>query len=148
MIYDLLQNAPLYADLHPRINIAFDFLTFTDLTKLTPGRIDLEGNSVYVLVQEYMTKPVEEGKWEAHKRYIDVQYMLSGCERVDFALINTMQLGDFFSEKDFQAMTGTGHSLNLFTGSFVIFHPQDAHMPGLSIGLSTLAKKIVVKCEI
>ncbi|MHB8088995.1 MAG: YhcH/YjgK/YiaL family protein, partial [Anaerolineaceae bacterium] len=94
------------------------------------------------------TKPLAEGKWEAHRRYLDVQYMLSGCERIDFALLHTMKLGEYNAEKDFQAMSGSGSTLNLVEGSFAVFFPQDAHMPGLAVGKPEWVKKVVVKCEL
>ena len=148
MIFDFLTNSYLYSDISARMDIAFDFLNHTDLTALPVGRIDLEGDHVYVLVQEYTTKPLEEGKWEAHRRYLDVQYMLSGCERIDFALLDTMKLGEYFPEKDFQAMSGSGNALNVVEGSFVVFFPQDAHMPGLTVDAHSQVKKVVVKCEL
>lgn len=148
MIFDMLSNSPLYSDITPRLKMAFDYLTSTDLAVLPIGRIDLDGNHLYVLVQEYSTKPFEEGRWEAHRRYLDVQYMLSGCERIDFALVNKMKLGEYSPEKDFQAMTGSGSTLNLTAGSFAVFFPQDAHMPGLMVGSPSQVKKVVMKCEL
>jgi YhcH/YjgK/YiaL family protein len=148
MIFDTLSHSTLYASITPRLKIAFDYLTSTDLAELPVGRIDLDGNHVYAMVQEYTTKPLEEGKWEAHRRYLDVQYMLRGSERIDFALLNSMKLGEYIAEKDFQAMSGSGNPLNLVEGSFVVFFPQDAHKPGLVVGAPSQVKKIVVKCEL
>ena len=148
MIYDLLTNAALYSTLHPRLKQAYEFLQQTDLEKLEPGRFDLDGDALYVLVQEYAPKPLSDGKWEAHHRYMDVQFMLRGCERIDFGLIDHMQLGEYIPDKDFQALDGQGQTLLLEEGSFVIFFPQDAHMPGLMTDNTGVVKKIVVKCLI
>ncbi len=148
MIFDLLSNSALYAGITPRLKIAFDYLTSTDLAALPVGRIDLDGSRVYVLVQEYMTKAPEEGKWESHKRYLDVQYIHSGCERIDIALVNTMQLGEYVEERDFQAMNGEGSPLILQAGSFAVFFPQDAHKPLLAVTEPVRVKKVVVKCEV
>lgn len=148
MIYDRLTNYSLYTTLHPRFRQALEFLLQTDLENLSPGRFDLDGDALYVLVQEYAPKPLSDGKWEAHRRYVDIQYMLSGCERIDFGLIDHMQLGEYNPDKDFQALDGQGQTLLLEEGSFVFFFPQDAHMPGLSIGQYEVVKKIVVKCQL
>ncbi|NTV77854.1 MAG: DUF386 domain-containing protein, partial [Clostridiales bacterium] len=51
-------------------------------------------------------------------------------------------------ERDFQAMTGSGSTLNLTAGTFAVFFPQDAHMPGLTVEAPTKVKKVVVKCEL
>jgi beta-galactosidase beta subunit len=61
------------------------------------------------LVQEYITKPLEQGLWEAHRNYIDFQYMFSGQERMGFANLSTMRFGDYIPEKDFQPMIGNGN---------------------------------------
>jgi biofilm protein TabA len=148
MIFDLLANHTRYTGLGPNLAAAFDFLANTNLAALKPGRIDLKGEALYVLVQEYTTKPAEQGLWEAHRRYIDVQYILSGHERMGFAQLSTMQLGDYVPERDFQPMSGSGHTLDVFPGAFVIFHPQDAHMPGLAVNIPEPVKKIVVKVGI
>ena len=148
MIFDVLTNQARYACLDPNLAAAFEFLCSNDLTTLAPGRINLRGDDLYVLVQEYTTKPADEGKWESHQKYIDVQYLVSGVERVGFAHISTMQLGDYLPEKDFQAMTGSGATLDLFPGSFAVFHPEDAHMPGLQADGPAAVKKVVVKVRI
>ncbi len=148
MIYDTLENSQDYCNIHPRLDRAFSFLLTTDLVALKPGRMELEGDSLYVLVQEYLTKPFSEGKWEAHQRYIDVQYIVSGVEGCGFASLKSMQVGEYDPQKDFQAMTGQGQILRLSAGYFAIFLPQDAHMPGLEDGDRSQVKKIVVKCKI
>lgn len=148
MIFDMLTNSSLYTGISPRLKTAFYYLTSTDLAALPVGRIDLDGDHVYVLVQEYLTKRSDQGFWEAHRRYLDVQYMHSGCERIDYALLNTMELGEYSEERDFQAMKGIGSPLNLVAGSFAVFFPQDAHMPGLACGMQLQVKKVVVKCEL
>ncbi len=148
MICDTLENSQIYAKLSPGLEKAFAFLNSNNLAVLEPGRMDLEGNSIYVMVQEYTSKPESEGKWEAHKRYIDVQYIISGTELIGFALLNTMKLGEYNPEKDFQAMTGSGQMLKLTAGDFAVFFPQDAHMPGLEDGERALVKKVVVKIAV
>jgi YhcH/YjgK/YiaL family protein len=148
MIYDVLENTKLYSSITHSLGRAFSFLLSNDLASLKPGRMEIEGDLIYVLVQEYMTKPESAGKWEAHKRYIDVQYLVSGSEYVGFSPISKMTLGDYNPQKDFQALKGIGQKIQLIAGSFMVFFPQDAHMPGLTNGFDTPVKKIVVKCAI
>jgi YhcH/YjgK/YiaL family protein len=147
MIFDTLDNYTRYAGLGNNLPAALKYLAETDFTLVEPGRVEL-GGGMYVLVQEYTTKPVSQGRWEAHKNYIDVQYLLSGRERLDFANIRTMRLKEYNPDKDFQVLTGIGHSLTLFPGSFVILHPEDAHIPGLVAGHPEAVKKVVVKVKI
>ena len=78
MIIDTLAESQLIYPLHPSFEQAFTFLRSTDLKSLPTGRISIDGDAIYALVQEYQTKPVDQGKWESHKRYIDIQYIVSG----------------------------------------------------------------------
>ena len=77
-----------------------------------------------------------------------MQYIHSGYERIDIALVNTMQLGEYIVERDFQAMTGKGNPLILPAASFAVFFPQDAHKPLLAVAEPVKVKKVVIKCEI
>jgi YhcH/YjgK/YiaL family protein len=148
MIYDMLENSRLYTQITPQLEKAFSFLQSTNLADLKPGRIELEGDSVYVMVQEYLTKPQDAGQWEAHKRYVDVQYIVSGSEKIGFAMLNSMQLGEYNPERDFQAMFGEGQFMTMIPGSFAVFFPQDAHMPGIAMEELAPVKKIVIKCAV
>jgi YhcH/YjgK/YiaL family protein len=148
MIFDTLDNHARYVGLGYNLPAAMKFLLENDLTSLPPGRMDLNGDNLYVLVQEYNTKPAEQGMWEAHRKYIDVQYMVSGQERMGVANLRTMQLGEYVTEKDFQPMSGRGNHLDVFAGSFVIFFPEDAHMPGLCVNAPESVKKVVLKVKI
>jgi YhcH/YjgK/YiaL family protein len=148
MILDHLDRANRYAERSGRLFTAFEYLSKTDLAGLPPGRIDLDGERMYALVQEYVTKLPEEGKWEAHRRYVDVQYILSGHERIGYAPSEYLQSGTYVEEKDFLPLRGEGVSLELSAGFFVVFFPEDAHMPGLAAGKPGPVKKVVVKVAV
>ncbi len=148
MIIDTLTASQLLYPLHPSFEQAFTFLRSTDLTTLPNGKISIDGDAIYALVQEYQTKPVDQGKWESHQRYIDIQYIVSGVELINYQNLSSMKMGNYDSERDFQSMTGEGQMVELSAGSFMVFFPQDAHMPGLVKNTSSLVKKVVVKCRV
>lgn len=148
MIFDTLDHWQTYFGANETFSRAFHYLAEHDLSSMAPGRYDIEGDKLYALVQEYTTKLPEQGKWEAHKRYIDVQYVDSGQERIGFANIHTMEPGEYMAEKDFQALTGTGNNVTVFPGAFVAFFPEDAHMPGLCVDSPAPVRKIVIKIRI
>lgn len=148
MIFDTLDNFDRYKGLAPNLFAGLQFLAKTDLGNLPVGRIDIDGNRLYALVQEYDTKPEEQGIWEAHRLYIDVQHLVSGRERMGFAHLSVMQLGEYVPETDFQPMSGAGNRMDVFAGGFVIFFPQDGHMPGLCIDTPETVKKVVLKVKI
>lgn len=145
MIFDTLENIPRYAGLGHNLPAALTYLAETDLANLPLGRTDLDGDNLYVLVQEYDTKLLEAGKWEAHRKYIDVQFVLRGVERMGFANLRTMHLAEYLPEKDFQALSGSGNFVDVFAGSFVIFFPEDAHLPGLCVEQPEPIRKVVLK---
>lgn len=147
MVFDTIENVLRYSGLAENLPAALKYLLSTDLANLPVGRIDIPGNNFYVLVQEYNTRPLEQGKWEAHRDFIDVQYVLSGRERMGFANLSIMQLGEYNPEKDFQAVSGSGNYVDVFAGSFVIFFPEDGHMPCLCIDQPEAVRKVVLKVK-
>lgn len=145
MIFDKLDRHARYTRPGNALGAAFAYLANNSFTDAKTGRIDLQGAALYAMIQEYTTKPVEQGRWEAHRRYIDVQYIVSGRERILFAPTDQLQAGDYVPEKDFLPLTGPGSTLDLSAGFFVVFFPEDAHMPGLTVESPETVKKVVVK---
>ncbi|MFA6108145.1 MAG: YhcH/YjgK/YiaL family protein [Candidatus Latescibacterota bacterium] len=145
MIIDELKHAASYYGLSPRLEAALRYLERTDFSQVATGRYEIEGDAVFALVQEYQTKPREQGAWEAHRRYLDVQYVVSGAESMGFAAIDRLQAGAYDAERDFVKLDGDGEFVKLRAGSFVVLAPQDAHMPGMAIAGPLPVKKVVVK---
>jgi len=146
MILDVLKNSATYTAIHPEFKNCFDFLLTKNLKALPIGRIECDGERLFFLVQEYSTKPNEHGIWEAHRRYIDIHYVVLGTERIGISPIDRMKEGPYIPEKDFQPLRGKGQMIDLQPGGFVIFFPQDAHMPGLMTNTPGIVRKIVIKC--
>ena len=153
MILDRLQNAEMYKGLGKEIAAALDYLRRTDFSKLSEGRYDIDGDRVFAMVQRYQTKPTTKLAWEAHRRYIDVQYVAEGCERIGYATLSetTSVEKAYDSENDYVLYKATGDLFTVSAGSFAIFAPQDLHAPCLAVGgPETLAPvcKVVVKCRV
>ena len=85
MIADTLSNVALYRGLSPRIALAFDYLRDTDFQRAATGTFEIDGQQVYAIVQDYATIDRTQGAWEAHRQYIDLQYVVSGTERIGYA---------------------------------------------------------------
>ena len=92
MITDHIKNAASYKNISDRIKKALDYLENEDLKSLTTGKYELDGDNLFVLIQEYEGKQVENGKCEAHKNYIDIQYIIEGCERMGYGTVDTMEV--------------------------------------------------------
>lgn len=148
MIIDRLSNAHLYLSLSPNVRRAFEYLQKTDLAYLPVGIFEMDGKDLYVNSQEYNTKLPAQGKWEAHRRYIDLQYVISGTERIGYAHLSRLALGYYNAEKDVLSLMGSGDYVTLTAGDFMLLFPEDAHMPGMAIDGPVSVKKAVVKIAI
>ncbi len=145
MILDSMTNAHIYAAMHPRIARGLEFLRKTDLAALPPGRHEIDGDRVYAMVSEYCTKPVEAGRWEAHRRYLDLQFLQRGRERVGRAPLERFEAGPYDETKDVAFLSGSGEFVTLGAGDFLIVWPHEAHMPQIAADAPAPVKKIVVK---
>lgn len=146
MIADLLCNADLYKNLQAGIRRGLEYLTSTDFTAIEPGRHEIDGQNIYAMVQDYEPKQPENAYWEAHRRYIDIQYVAEGIESIGYAPTETLQVTHpYDSEKDAVFLKGEGSLLTAAKGTFFIFFPQDAHMPGLTFDTVASVRKAVIK---
>ncbi|MBO9607905.1 MAG: YhcH/YjgK/YiaL family protein [Paenibacillaceae bacterium] len=154
MIIDRIDNAGLYAKLGEGIAKALAYLRETDFAGKEPGRYDIDGDHVYAFLQEFTLRPQSEGKWEAHRRYIDVHYIVSGKERLAYAPVDSLEVYRAYDEiGDFVLLRGGG-STNIVTatntivaapGTFLVFRPEDAHMVGITVDTPKPVRKVVVK---
>src|SRR5574340_275000 len=108
MIIDHLKNAALYYGMSEKFAAAFNYLKNSDLSNINPGKYEIDGSNIYALVQRYMTKPRENGFWEAHRRYIDIQYVVKGVELIGYANLDNLKAGEYDEAKDFLPLQGNG----------------------------------------
>jgi YhcH/YjgK/YiaL family protein len=150
MIADILKNRHLYAPISPRIKTALEYIAATDFSGMEPGKYELDGSNLYVLVQAYDSIPKEQGKWECHKNYIDIQYISDGAEQIGCNNIDKMKITtEYNPEKDIAFLSGEGDFITFSKGSYGIFFPEDAHMPKIAVNnIPGKVKKVVVKIKI
>ena len=147
MIFDKLKNAEKYYSLSENIEKGLKFLQENDLKSLPNGKYEIDGKNVYVSIQEYTTKDIEKSKWEAHKKYTDIQYIIAGEEKIGFTDLKSVKTVVEYDEgKDIYFLEGEGNYLLAKEGDFIILTPEDAHRPSLSASkTSANVKKAVVK---
>ena len=150
MIADIIKNRQIYSVISSRIGSALEYIAKTDFSSMAPGRYELDGSNLFVLVQVYDSIPREQGKWECHRNYIDIQYIAEGVEQIGFNNTERMQiLTPYNPEKDIEILGGNGDYVTLPEGSYGIFFPEDAHQPKIApANVSGPIKKIVVKIKI
>jgi len=125
------------------------FLAETDIASLPAGRVDIDGDRLFALVQDYETAPKAERRAEAHARYIDIQYVASGREMIGYAPLagDNPVSENLLDERDIQffATVADETDLLLGTGAYAVFHPTDIHRPGCAAGAPAPVRKVVVK---
>ena len=151
MIFDTLDQLNRYRGLGPRFARAFDFVKTLDVN--TPdGRIDLEGDDLFVLVQSYQTQPESEKVFESHRIYADIQVVLAGEETLLYAPLKALEVAEPYSEeKDCQLYPmGDGVTrLEAGPGAAALFFPPDGHAPGCASPAGPMpVKKAVVKVRL
>ncbi len=151
MIHDNLQNIHQHASICPSVNDAINFLKSTDLTTLKEGIHEIDSKRVFGIVERYQPKQLADAVWETHKRYIDIQVIIAGSERMGcIPLTNDLKIKTPYNqEKDFTFYHTDGPLFIVNQGQFTIYHPNDVHAPGLQLDpQGPPVHKIVMKCLI
>ncbi|MGC6176905.1 YhcH/YjgK/YiaL family protein [Lacrimispora sp. 38-1] len=109
-----------------------------------PARFDFPGG--YLLLQEGITTGVDEGDYEAHRCYLDVQVLLEGTETMVWSDISNLQLSDPYDpEKDKAMYVGEGCAVTLQSGTCYVCWPEDGHKACRNTGQPTYYRKAVIK---
>lgn len=149
MVFDHLQNASRYFHLNTGFQRAFEFLSSNDIPNMENGTYEIDGDEVFAIVNSYNTE-FEEGRvWEAHRKYIDIQYVAQGTEKMGIAPLHSMKISkDYDDEKDFMLFEGAGNEIIVPTGFFTIFFPTDVHKPNVCVNDPEFVKKVVIKVRV
>jgi biofilm protein TabA len=145
MITDKLNQSEKYYDMHSAFKKAFTFLRENDLSKLAVGRHEIDGDKLFCLISQGTGKTRTEAKLEAHRKYIDIQYIISGTDEMGWKPIaKCINIDTEYSEATdivfFKDNPQTWKKVP--AGSFAIFFPQDAHAPMVS---NSEIRKAVIK---
>ena len=146
MIKDYLKNATIYNSISEYLKKGFDWLQNSDLEKLPDGKYEIDGDKVYASIQTYETK--DDAKYESHRKYIDIQYVISGQEKIGVVNVaNCTTCVEYDSQKDleFYDINQDDEYLLLNEGQFIILYPHDAHKPSIKVNTTSIVKKVVVK---
>jgi YhcH/YjgK/YiaL family protein len=136
MILDTLANAARYVDLHPGFAAAFEQLRRTDLSTLNAGKYPIDGDRLILLIDQPEGRGRDGARLEAHRRYIDIQYSISGHEVIGWKSLAECSTSDpYADERDIEFFSDTPETwLALSPGKFTIFFPDDAHAPLAGVG--------------
>jgi YhcH/YjgK/YiaL family protein len=148
MICDRIDNSGRYTAISPGIALALEALRSGRLASAPDGRHDLDGDNVFALVQRYATRPLDKCMFESHRKYIDVQMLISGSEAMGHSPISKLKVTSPYDDAKDVALYAPLPAptwLKLSGGEFAIFFPEDGHMPCAQSGGPSDVVKIVVK---
>lgn len=150
MIYDKIDNQEIYAGLSEDIRMGLEWLRDVN-PDIEKGVYELSSR-VKAIVSEYTTKEENENGYEAHKKYIDIQYLLKGSEKICCLPLEYLKETKAYQpEKDvafFEECAVKPQEMVIGKGYFAVFYPQDGHMPGLCIWKVNEVKKVVIKVRV
>ncbi|HEY4155846.1 MAG TPA: YhcH/YjgK/YiaL family protein [Puia sp.] len=128
---------------------AFAFLNRKDLDTLSPGNYPLDGDRVYGIVSVYDSKDMDKTKWESHRKYIDLQYVIKGKEKIGVAPVSKAKVTEPYDEsKDIAHYESDGKYYLAQPGVFFLFFPQETHRPGIKVEGSVPVRKLVIKIRV
>lgn len=143
MIYDTLNHVHAYKGLSKNLDRALDFLA--GYTPDAPGRIEIDSENVYATLSRPLFRELDDGRWEAHRRYIDIHVDYADGEAIGVKPLTAVDSWEAYDEaKDcmLSSESGEGTLVRMAKDSFLITFPWDAHKPLLGSGEG---KKLVVK---
>lgn len=148
MILDTLQNANLYEGLDSNLRLGLEYLKNTDFSSLEMGKYEIKGDEVFAILQTYDTKEEKDCRLEAHKKYVDIQYMVSGDELMGVVPFDEQEVSEALPDNDVTFYKGTGAPILVKEGNFTIFFQTDVHAPGIRVKTSEKIIKVVVKVQL
>ena len=150
MIIDSLSNARLYFNLGPRFKKAFEYLAHTDFSTIEKGKYELDGTQLFAIVNEYDTVDPDKEQMESHKKYIDIQYIVTGAERIGHDLLQQQTPSKAYdADADYMLFAEKPSFFSILQqGMFAIFFPHDLHLPNIMIDSPGYVKKVVIKVSV
>lgn len=136
--------------LYEKITEALDLIKNLDKSTLTPG-IHEVNDEFYYNYLEYEAKEPTNSIYEAHKNYVDIQYIVEGQEHVDVSFEEYMELDTpYDAEKDIMFFKNPQKCFSRILGpeEYVIVLPHELHKPGQKVGENGNVKKIVGKVRV
>ena len=145
MILDRIEEQKRYYALHVEMEQAFSFIS--EAIDLETGRYDLD-NGLFATISEGTTRPKDSIHFEAHKKYIDLQYCITGSERIAWANIHELNPVDSENAGDNYYYEGPSTSFSIRPGTFYIMFPSDAHKTSCHNEFPKYYKKVVIKLPV
>lgn len=137
MILTDVRNCSRYEALHPLFKQLFDYVRAHDLLSMPIGRIEIDGDRLFINNSEPECVAQDEQLLEVHRRYADVHILLEGVERIGWSTVDKMHTvaKSYDDEGDFMFYSDPVTSwVDLQPGQMFIAFPEDPHAPIVGSG--------------
>lgn len=150
MIIDHLSKWSLYKCINPLFEKAFQYIENTNFNQLSEGKHLIDNENVFALMQRYTTHPPHEMRYEAHEKYIDIQYLISGNESFLYNFKPECKgVDDYNSNNDVRYFNTSGNLVQVKQGYFYLLFPHDVHKPSLYyLNSAEPVQKVVIKVKV
>lgn len=154
MLFSSIRNwkseAHIYSDVFKK---ALTFLETSDFEAMPAGEIELDGRQLFAIIMDKETDAIENRAPEVHEKYIDIQFLVKGSEKIGFARRDSRFVikSDQLAEKDlllYEHFTEDESFVVLTPGDFAVFYPQDVHRPLCVHEEKQTVRKVVVKIAV
>jgi biofilm protein TabA len=125
---------------------AFQFMREKNLKEMAPGKYVIDGDNVFATITEAPSKEFEQSAWESHRKYIDLQYVITGMEKIGVCPLAKATVTKPYDEnKDGANYNATGKYFIASPKEFFLFFPNDVHRPNIKVEGFDIVKKLVIK---
>jgi len=148
MILDTLEQAGFYTTLHGGFSLAFRYLHETDFSTLQDGKYVIDEERVFALVSHDQARGRDASPLEAHREFIDIQYVVSGEEVIGWRPTEQCRKvrSRYLPEEDIALYDDLPDTwIRVPPGSLMILFPDDAHAPLAGEGS---VHKVVIKVAV
>lgn len=151
MIYSSIDCDVLIAKYPKAISEAIEYLKSNDFTKMEAGVYEIRGKDIYAQVFDVQTGEISEKRPESHEKYLDIQFLASGSERIGVTNdTGNYEIDEKIEERDliFYKSVENETFAEMTPNCFCIFFPSDIHRPAVLSGQSMSIRKVVIKVSV
>ncbi len=151
MIFSSIHSNDDYKNYPAAVQRAIAYLKANDFVNMEAGVYEIEGKQMYAQVFDAETEPAEKKRPEVHEKFLDVQFLASGRERLGFTPdTGKYEVDEKFDERDlifYKEVENEGY-ITATPGCFCVFFPSDVHRPAVADGEPMTVRKVVVKVSL
>ncbi len=151
MIFSSIYNGDDIRHYPEAIQKAIEYLKSNDFNSMETGVYEIQGKEIYAQVFDAETAPAEEKRPEVHEKYVDVQFLASGREKIGFSVdTGKYEVDERIDERDlifYKSVENEGF-IEVVPGCYSVFFPTDVHRPAVAAGEPEKIRKVVVKVAV